>query len=622
MTEYLRVLILEDRLTDAELMVRELERAGYSVQWKNVQNERDYVSSLNNSTFDVILADFSLPQYDALRALHHLQHSKLDIPFIIVTGSVSEEIAVECMKQGAADYLLKDRMKRLGQAVERALQDKNLRQVNIATEDALRASEARYRQMFEKNNAIKLVIDPALGQIVDANAAACAFYGYSRTELTTKNIIDLDPEDDDMLMESDSTYYVTRHRLASGELRDIEAYSGPIDVNGRKLLFSIIHDITERKRVETALKRSEEHFRALIENSTELMMLLDTRGTITYTSPSFGHVLGYQASDLFGYNYGDFLHTDDQAFAQRIMRRLLTSSGEPVPAEIQFRDKMGSYHLLECVLTNLTANPAVGALVLTGRDITERRRLEQERITTERLAVELEKEKEMFALRQSFMARVAHDFKTPLAVIAMSNSSLQIYYEKMTDFQRTEKFAAIARHVDYLNNMINDVLMFGKAREGRLECNPNTFNLPELCESLLDQFYFIDEKTPKHTFQFINRANLRTVMLDAYLLHRILLNLLSNAMKYSPGGTTVELVVDCEAQTLILYVIDHGIGIPKEDQRNLFEPFYRAANTRSVEGTGLGLSVVKSSVEACGGSIACQSDEGQGTTFTLRLPLQ
>ena len=139
MATSLRVLILEDRSADAELMLHALRRAGYEPDWRRVETEPDYVAHLE-PTLDVILADYNLPQFDALRALQLLQERNLDIPFIVVTGTIGEEAAVECIKQGAADYLLKDRLARLGSSVAHALEQKRLRDVQRQAEEALRRS--------------------------------------------------------------------------------------------------------------------------------------------------------------------------------------------------------------------------------------------------------------------------------------------------------------------------------------------------------------------------------------------------------------------------------------------------------------------------------------------------
>src|SRR5262249_27484938 len=144
----LRVLLLEDRPSDAELLLYELRRAGFDVTSQRVDREEDYLAALDPS-LDIILADYTLPQFDGLTALRHLQERGLDVPFIAVTGMQSEEAAVQCMREGASDYLLKDRLGRLGQAVSHALAEKQVRAQKHAAEAALRESEARYRTISE-----------------------------------------------------------------------------------------------------------------------------------------------------------------------------------------------------------------------------------------------------------------------------------------------------------------------------------------------------------------------------------------------------------------------------------------------------------------------------------------
>ena len=150
MTTPLHVLILEDRPADAELIAVELRRSGFDPTWKRVETEADYCAALD-AGFEIILADYRLPQFDALRALELLQARGLDLPFIIVSGAMGEELAVAALRQGAADYLLKDRLARLGQAVTGALQTKHLREERRKAEDALREREASFRLLFASN---------------------------------------------------------------------------------------------------------------------------------------------------------------------------------------------------------------------------------------------------------------------------------------------------------------------------------------------------------------------------------------------------------------------------------------------------------------------------------------
>jgi len=143
----LHILILEDQASDAELMLHELRRAGFEPHWQRVETEPDYLAQLH-AGLDVIFADYALPQFDALRALRLLTERGLDIPFIIVSGTIREEAAVECMRQGAADYLLKDRLARLGQAVAHTLAEKRLRDEKRRAEAALRDSEISFRLLL------------------------------------------------------------------------------------------------------------------------------------------------------------------------------------------------------------------------------------------------------------------------------------------------------------------------------------------------------------------------------------------------------------------------------------------------------------------------------------------
>ena len=166
MTIPLHVLILEDNLSDAELMLHELQRAGYDPQWQRVDDEPGFLAALE-ALPDLILADYRLPQFDGLRALQRVKERQLDIPFIIVSGTIGEEMAVEAMKQGAVDYLLKDRLARLPKAVEQAMEQKRLRVQNRQAEAALRESEARYRTITENMSDTVWLMDLGFADHLD-----------------------------------------------------------------------------------------------------------------------------------------------------------------------------------------------------------------------------------------------------------------------------------------------------------------------------------------------------------------------------------------------------------------------------------------------------------------------
>ncbi|MBI2939284.1 MAG: PAS domain S-box protein [Chloroflexi bacterium] len=262
----LRVLILEDRPADAELMLYELNRTGFEPTWQRVDTESDYLARLDR-TLDVVLADYVLPQFDAARALRLLQERALDIPFIVVSGTISEEVAVQCMKQGAADYLLKDRLSRLGPAVTHALHERRLREEKRQAEAALRESEARLRLLAE--NALDVIyryrLAPTRGfEYVSPAAAAITGYTseefYADPDLVLKVIHPDDRGLIEQLSEEDlSEPIVVRNLRRNGTLIFTEQRVVPIyDEAGCLIAIEgIARDITERKRAEEQIRRAE-----------------------------------------------------------------------------------------------------------------------------------------------------------------------------------------------------------------------------------------------------------------------------------------------------------------------------------------------------------------------------
>lgn len=171
-------------------------------------------------------------------------------------------------------------------------------------EDALRESERRYRQMFENNRAVQLLVDPVTGAIVDANMAACDFYGYSREELTSMKVWDINTLGQERVRAElsvaaaqEKTFFTFRHMRATGEIRDVEIHSGPVDIGGRKLLYSIIHDITERRRAEQALLQSEEKYRNIFKHAPVGIIQTTRDGQILTTNAALAHILGYDSAE-------------------------------------------------------------------------------------------------------------------------------------------------------------------------------------------------------------------------------------------------------------------------------------------------------------------------------------
>jgi len=387
------------------------------------------------------------------------------------------------------------------------------------TEEILKEREELYRAMFEKNSAVKLLIDPDNGDIVDANIAACEYYGHNIETMRRMNYKQIYSYPAEQLFEDlrkakkeESSYFILRHKLSSGEIREVEVYTGPIDVKGRILLFCIVHDITERKRAESALQESEkkyknlaenapiavtrilssdntyefvneefvrqsgytmeefnklndqqlidmiyendrekvfsfyrqwrdkghkgtqhidyrivnrfnkivwldtylyadfdengnlkaidqicidvteqkraqsalhdseQRFRALIENSSDLIALVDEKGTIIYASPSTTRILGYELDEYVGRSGFDFIHPDDRKNTRETLEMVLKEPGGTVNVQYRMKNKSGSWLWVEASGKNMLHDPTIGAIIANYRDISERKRSEEELI--------------------------------------------------------------------------------------------------------------------------------------------------------------------------------------------------------------------------------------------------
>jgi signal transduction histidine kinase len=233
------------------------------------------------------------------------------------------------------------------------------------------------------------------------------------------------------------------------------------------------------------------------------------------------------------------------------------------------------------------------------------------------LQAERAKEKELAELKTRFVAMTSHEFRTPLSVISSSAELIQNYGEKWSKERRGEHLMRIRRSVTGMTTMLERILLIGKTEAGMLEFAPAPVDLGALCLEIAHSIELADGG--KHHLLTEVDPGVSQASADAKLVRHILENILSNAMKYSPEGASVNLRVAREGDRVDLVVVDRGIGIPEEDRPRLFDGFHRARNAAHISGTGLGLSVVKRSVELHGGAIRFTSEVGKGTTFRISL---
>ncbi len=261
-------------------------------------------------------------------------------------------------------------------------------------------------------------------------------------------------------------------------------------------------------------------------------------------------------------------------------------------------------------------------------EIAERQRLEEE------LRNALAKEKELSDLKSNIISVVSHEYRTPLATILTSAELLENYSHKWPEEKRQRHFHRIQSSVHHLTQLVSDVLLISKAEAGKLEFNPGLLDLIAFCRELVEELQ-LTTKT-QHNISFYSNSSHSLAYVDEKLLRQFLSNLLSNALKYSPEGGSIQfdLVISHDSpggaksaealvrtSTATFRIQDQGIGIPPEDQAQLFDAFYRSSNVGTISGTGLGLAIVKRCVDLHGGQIAVESEVGVGTTFTITVPM-
>jgi PAS domain S-box-containing protein len=380
-TRRLRVLLVEDRPQDAELTLAELRRSGFEVVHRRVETEADYLASLKEQ-FDVILADYCLPQFDAARALQLLHEQGLDIPFIIVSGTIGEDVAVNAMRQGATDYLLKDRLARLGQVIKRGLEQKRLRLEKRRAED-------KYRLIFE-HAAEGIAQSTKGGRFLSVNLALARMLGYDTPAELIKSVTDIGRQ---LYVDPKQRAEFMRRINASGVERGFETEVYRKDgsriwmrMNARaarddagKLLYydAFIEDITARKQAEAALRESEELFRKLSESSPLGIALMDNDGACTYSNPRCRSIFGVTPKGTMGDGWARWLHPDDRSPILEEWR-VTARGGSEFSREFRLRLRDGTVRWVRLWRSPMRGDQGeLRGHVATAEDITEFKQIQQ-----------------------------------------------------------------------------------------------------------------------------------------------------------------------------------------------------------------------------------------------------
>ena len=491
-------------------------------------------------------------------------------------------------------------------------------------DEALRRSEERYHLLFDSNPHPVWVYDLQTLAILDVNHSAVRNYGYAREEFLSLTIKDIrPPEDVPALLQSAANSLsdtesagVWRHRKKDGSLIDVEVTSHPLIYGDKNARLVVATDITTRKKAEEALRQSEERFRLLVSEVTDYaILMLDPEGRIASWNAGAARIKGYRSEEIIGQHFSLFYTRED------------VESGKPAHslkvAEEQgrFEDeswrvrKDGSRFWASVVITAL--HDQTGRLRGFGkvtRDITERKR-------TEELMLRAKEEAERASkFKDQFLSTMSHELRTPLnAVLGFSDLLADERYGPLNDRQR--------RYIDHIHTggkhllkLITDILDLSKIEAGRMELAREDVAVASAYVEVLSALQPLADKKSQALLQQVE-PNLY-VRADTTRFKQILMNLIGNAIKFTPEGGRIELVARQVGGQVRLEVRDNGPGIAPEEQQRIFEAFFRLAQTgNATEGTGLGLAITARLVELHGSKLEIESKPGEGTCFHFSLPL-
>jgi PAS domain S-box-containing protein len=614
----IRILFAEDNPSDCELILRELRHAGFEPEWHRVQTEADFIARLSSEP-DIILSDFDMPQFTGLRALEVLQERSVDIPFILISGTIGEDTAVKAMQKGAADYLLKDRLTRLGPAVEQALERARLCTERRKGEEALRQSEAEFRAMTEAS-PLGIFVADCDGSTTYTNATLRRMLGLGFQEIAgdawTKFVHPLYREQS-----------VEKWREAIASRQNFEGSAGFIRADGSAIQASIktavmrgekdrvlgyvgtVEDITERRRTEARLHEQA----SMLDHAHEAIIVRDIHTRrITFWNKGAERLYGWTAAEAEGSDIGELIFADHRLPSEINDELLRTGEchreGRQVTKE--GRELTVSSHI---TLVRDAGGIPKSALVIN-IDITAQKSLEAQFLRAQRM--------ESIG---TLASGVAHDLNNILAPIMMSVPLLRM---EMSATEREGIISTIEASAERGAQIVKQVLTFGRGIEGHRSPLQAAPLFREIMKIMRGTF-------PKNiTLQTDIDPDLWQVIGDSTQLHQVLLNLCVNARDAMPEGGCLRLsarnleIDESYASMLLpevkpgphvlISVSDTGTGMPPEVASRIFDPFF---TTKAIgKGTGLGLSTVLGIVKSHHGHIEVKSDPGRGTTFHLYLP--
>ncbi|MUH00786.1 response regulator [Scytonema sp. UIC 10036] len=625
MTSDLRVLIVEDSEDDTFLVLRELRRGGYNPNYVRVDTPDAMHAALDRQSWDIAIADYSMPAFSAPEALKLLQRRKLDLPFIIVSDTNGEDIAVAAMKAGAHDYLMKGNLTRLVPAVERELREALDRHKRQSAERALQESEQRFRQLADNiSEMVFWMSDPTERKLLYVSRSYENIWGRSCDRLYAnfmewiEAIHPMDRQrvqavffEQSLLGTYDEEYRIIR---PDGSLRWIRDRGFPIRDKSDEpyRVVGIAEDISDRKQAEQQIREQA----ALLNVTTDAIFVQDLEYHFLFWNKGAERLYGWEASEALGKSAAELLYESEETLPQfEAIRTTLVKEGQ-WQGELQQVTKDRKNIVVESRWTLVLDEVDSPKCILTvSTDITEKKQLEAQFLRTQRLES-----------LGTLASGIAHDFNnvlTPILAVAQLLSLKFTHVDENTQQLLRMLEDSSKRGAD----LVKQILSFSRGAEGN-------YTVVQMRHLLLDVTQVAQRTFPKSIeTQTHIASDLWTVFADATQLHQVLINLCVNARDAMPNGGTLNIsaenlwidenyarmYVDAkEGSYVVITIADTGTGIRPEIINRIFDPFFTTKELG--EGTGLGLSTAMGIIKRHGGFAFVYSQVGKGSRFKVYLP--
>ena len=627
----IRVLIIEDSDNDKELLLLELRRGGYDPEYTCVETAEAMNSALDQREWEIIISDYSMPKFSGITALQIARDRKLDIPFILISGTIGEEIAVQAMREGASDYLMKGNIKRLIPAIDRELKDAEVRRQRAWAKDALQKNEVMLslilnsipQSIFWKDqNSIYLGCNKVFALEAGLEDAA-QIIGKSDFDLPwSREESEAYRRDDREVIESQEPkiHIIETQHQHDGKKVWLDTTKIPLKdiLNTRYGVLGIYENITEQKTAQEALQESELRFRVLAESSPVGIFTTDTKGSTTYVNQRWCEISKLSFDEAIGDGWLKAIHPDDMDnLVHNWKQTTLVSTGSK--AEYRFIHPNGSVAwVIGQAVPKKSEKGCITGYIGTITDITERKEMEASLILSK------EKAEESDRLKSAFLANMSHEIRTPMNGILGFAELLK--EPDLTGEQQQDYIEIIEKSGARMLNIINDIVDISKIESGQMKVLLKETNVNEQLEFIYKLFNREIEQKGLH-LSIKKSLSLPEAIIetDREKLYAILTNLVKNAVKYTDRGSIefgYDLVETRHALSLQFFVKDTGIGIPKDRQETIFERFMQAdiVDKMARQGAGLGLAISKAYVEMLDGKIGVESEEGKGSTFFFTIP--